>query len=155
MCTRIMLFLHFLPSTFVHLKINCHCRWSCSIFHWYQTKFHRGSIPKWILVEYHWCQKVYSSFSGKGWLFLALSCEYWISFFTFLDYSCSYMFVRSIAAWLSSLLLISQYMIYIFLEVNQASLLFVFFALLWMRSETFIMPFFVFCFFSFVYLPVQ
>ena len=69
------------------------------------------------------------------------------SLFHLLSCSCYDVLVRSIVEFLTYLFLILRYMIYIYCNIIQASLGSLLFDLLWLRSETFIMPVLVFLYY--------
>ena len=102
---------------------------------WFSSQFHT-----WVGLGWIWWR------SG-GTIFLWwFSCEFTVDSLTLLMSSWSDMLVSSKAAFISSLLLISQYMWWILWKIYQASLGPHCFALLWLKPENFIILVLVFLF---------
>ena len=130
-----VLALQFAPSTFVHLK------WFVSTYdivppsigiktNFFTVPYLRGS---WLnIIE----TKMGDHISMKGCFFSSSSCDSLSCLFTFLAFSCSEILVISISELLSYLFLISQYLWWIFWNMNQANLVSLCFALLWIRHKT-------------------
>ena len=112
-----VLTLQFAPSTSVHLEITCKYIWPCFSFCWDQTQFYYSYIPDWLLVEYNWCKKGWSLFTGKVycfhhylvslqvihlicWIFHVLTCL-WVAYqhSCLLWYLYHYIYDRSCVTW--------------------------------------------------------
>ena len=130
-----MLTLLFSPSTYVLLGRTWNYIWICTTFRWDQTQFHRSSTPVWLLVGLCWGQRGCSTYIEKVEALQGYPMSHFFPVYIFT------MLCTSIASWFVYFFLITQYVVDIIGNINQASLGSLCFSLMWLSSITFIVPF--------------